>query len=65
MLTLKEEKYVQELVKGKSQREAYRAAYPNSKKWPDKTVDERACKLFNQYKVNAIFYAVVGAVNKR
>lgn len=53
MLTPKQEKYVQELIKGKSQREAYRAAYPNSKKWLDKTVDERACRLFNQCKVNA------------
>lgn len=50
-LTLKQEKFVQELIKGKSQREAYRIAYPKSLKWADNTVDSRASKLFNSYKV--------------
>jgi phage terminase small subunit len=50
-LTLKQEKFVQELIKGKSQREAYRIAYPKSLKWADNTIDSRASKLFNSYKV--------------
>ena len=51
-LTDKQEKFVQELIKGKSQREAYKAAY-NAKSMLDKTIDERASKLFKEYKVSA------------
>lgn len=49
-LTFKQEKFVQELIKGNSQREAYKIAY-NASKMTDKTIDERASRLFNQYKV--------------
>lgn len=49
-LTFKQEKFVQELIKGKSQREAYKIAY-NASKMTNKTIDERASRLFNQYKV--------------
>ena len=45
-LTDKQEKYIQELIKGKSQRQAYLAAYPKSKKWKDTSVDVEAAKLF-------------------
>ncbi len=51
-LTLKQEKYVQELVKGKTQREAYKAAY-NTRKMTDKTIDEKASRLLSQGKVRA------------
>lgn len=46
MLTSKQEKYVQNLVKGMSQREAYKNAYKNN--MTDKQIDEEACKLLNQ-----------------
>lgn len=49
-LTDKQEKFVQELIKGKSQREAYRIAYPKSKA-SDNTVDVKASKLFSLDKV--------------
>ena len=49
-LTDKQEKFVQELIKGKSQREAYKAAY-NCSRMKDKTIDETASKLFNNHKV--------------
>ena len=52
MLTIRQEKFVQELVKGKSQRQAYKAAY-NCSRWKDKTVDETACKLLKHPKVYA------------
>lgn len=55
-LTDKQERYVQELIKGKSQRDAYKTAYPSSLKWSDKTVDEAACRLFNNSKVNARYH---------
>jgi phage terminase small subunit len=45
-LTDRQEKFVQELIKGKSQREAYRAVY-GCKGWKDKSIDNRASKLFN------------------
>ena len=51
-LTDKQEKFVQELIKGKSQREAYKIAYPNCKA-KDKTIDEYASRLMKTSKVSA------------
>ncbi len=53
MLTLKQEAFVQELVKDKSQREAYRISYPRSQHWKDETVDSKACNLLKKGKVKA------------
>ena len=50
-LTAKEEKYVQGLVAGLSQRQAYLKAYPNSKEWKDRTVDSRASELLKKSNV--------------
>lgn len=50
-LTDKQERFVQELLKGKTQREAYRIAYPKSLKWKDSAVDETASKLLKNPKV--------------
>ena len=50
-LTAKEEKYVQGLVAGLSQRKAYREAYPNSINWKDRTVDSRASELLKKSNV--------------
>jgi phage terminase small subunit len=50
-LTDKREKYVQELIKGRSQREAYRIAFPSSVKWTDAAVDTQASILFADSKV--------------
>ena len=50
MLTDKQEKYVLGLIEGKSQREAYRAAYDASH-MKDETVDKRACELLKNGKV--------------
>lgn len=52
ILTAKQEIFVQELVKGKSQREAYKAAY-NASNMKDSTIDEHACRIFKKDKVNA------------
>lgn len=51
-LTDNQEKYVQELIKGKSQREAYRTAYPKSIKWAGNAIDVNASKLFNSTNVS-------------
>lgn len=55
MLTAKQENYVQELLKGKSQRQAYLVAYPNSKKWKESVVDSKASTLFKNGKVKERF----------
>ena len=52
MLTTKQERFVQELIKGKSQREAYRIAYPRSKDWKDSAVDCEASKMVKNHKVS-------------
>lgn len=43
----KNEKFAQGIFEGLSQRKAYRAAFPSSKKWKDSTVDNRASELYN------------------
>ena len=45
------EVFCQEIIKGKSQRQAYYIAYPSSKKWKEKTVDNRASELCNTREV--------------
>jgi phage terminase small subunit len=50
-LTQKQEQFIQELISGKSQREAYKQAYPNSVKWTDNAVDSRASRLLKTDKV--------------
>ena len=52
MLTAKQEKFVQELIKGKSQREAYKNSY-NTSKLKEKSIDELASRLFKQVKVRS------------
>ena len=49
-LTSKQEKVIQALVAGKSQRQAYKEAY-NATKMKDKTIDERASVLFKNDKI--------------
>lgn len=50
MLTAKQEKFVRNLVKGMSQREAYKKSY-NAENMTDKSIDEEACRLFNDIKI--------------
>ena len=46
-LTPKQEKFVQALIAGKSQREAYKEAY-NAANMKDETIDKRASELFSK-----------------
>ena len=52
ILTPKQEKYVQGIISGMSQREAYKSSYDCSK-MKDKTVDEKASRLMANGKVRA------------
>ncbi|WP_398577195.1 terminase small subunit, partial [Streptococcus gordonii] len=50
-LTVKQEKFVQGIISGLSQRQAYREAYPSAKKWLDSSVDSKAVVLLQNAKV--------------
>lgn len=51
LVNAKHEKFVQNLIRGMSQRQAYLDAFPSSKKWKEATVDSRACELAKNSKV--------------
>lgn len=50
-LTPKQEMFVQGIISGLSQRQAYRQAFPNSQKWKDSAVDSNASGLLQNTKV--------------
>lgn len=50
-LTINQERYVRELLEGKSQRQAYIAAYPKAANWKPEIVDSKASTLFANGKV--------------
>ena len=50
-LTDKQERFVQELLSGKTDRQAYYIAYPRSRNWKDNSVDNKACLLKQNAKV--------------
>ena len=50
-LSVKQEKFCNYYIECGNASEAYRSAYPNSKKWADKTVWERASVLLKNNKV--------------
>ena len=52
MLTAKQEQFVQNIIQGMSQADAYRSAYPNTK-MSDKTIHEAASRLMSNNKVVA------------
>lgn len=58
-LTPKQEKYVQGLVAGLSQRKAYREAYPNSTKWKDATVDNKASAMLREDEILARYNEII------
>ena len=51
-LTTKQEIFVQQLIAGQSQRQAYRRAYPSAKKWKDNVVDNKASELLKNGEVS-------------
>lgn len=50
-LTPKQELFVQGIITGLSQRQAYRQAYPSAVKWRDKVVDNKASELLKNGEV--------------
>ena len=51
MLTPKQEKFVRNLIKGMSQREAYKNSY-DAENMSDKVIDNEASKLFNSHEIS-------------
>ena len=49
----KQEKYIQGIIAGMSQRKAYREAFPTSHRWKDETVDNKASELFRNSEILA------------
>ena len=63
MLTPKQEIFVQNIVKGMSQADAYRSAY-SAKKMSDKTIHEAASRLMADSKVSARVKELRGQIDK-
>lgn len=63
MLTAKRERFVQNLVKGMSQREAYKNSH-NAKNMKDETIDSKASILFKDEKVRARYEELIKATAK-
>ncbi len=57
-LTIQQEIFIKELIKGKTQRQAYYVAYPHSKKWKHNSVDVNASKLFSNAKIKLRFQEI-------
>lgn len=57
-LTVKQEKFVQNIVSGMSQRQAYKDAY-NAENMTDKSIDEEACRLFNDIKISTRYKSIM------
>ena len=63
-LTKQQEKYVNYLIRGDSQRQAYMKAYPNSKKWKQSSVDAEASKMLAIPKVSTRYNKLMQKVNE-
>ena len=57
MLTIKQEKFIQNIANGMSQREAYKDAY--NAKYKDEVIDVRACELFKSSKVQVRYNELI------
>jgi len=63
-LTAKQEKFISGLIKGLSQREAYKQSY-STKNMKNSTIDVKASELLKNGKVSARFNEINGKVVKR
>lgn len=64
MLTAKQEKFVQNIVKGMTQRTAYKKAY-NVKKMKNEFIDSKASTLFKQVKVKQRYDELIQKANDK
>lgn len=64
MLTIKQEKFVQNILKGMSQRDAYKNSY-DAKNMKDKTIDDKASLLFKKEEIRARYHELLKKVENR
>ena len=58
MLNVKQEKFIQNIINGMSQRQAYKDAY--NAKYKDEDIDSKASNIFNSDKVQARYKELMG-----
>ena len=63
MLTAKQERFVQNIVKGMTQREAYKDAY-DAENMKDETIDTEACLLFKDQKISKRYQELIKELEK-
>lgn len=63
MLNIKQERFVQNIVNGMSQRQAYKEAY--NAKYSDKSIDEHASTLFNSEKVQERYKELLSKIEDK
>lgn len=63
MLTAKQEKFVRNLIKGMSQREAYKNSY-DAENMSDKVIDNEASKLFNSREISIRYKELQDSLDK-
>jgi hypothetical protein len=63
-LTKPQETFIQELLKGNTQRQAYLKAYPSKKKWKESSVDTAASNLLKNDKVKTRYTEVLNKMRK-
>ena len=64
MLTVKQEKFIQNIIKGMTQRDAYKNSY-DAKNMKDETIDNKACKLFKQDKIRARYEELLSKIENK
>lgn len=63
MLTAKQEKFIQNIITGMSQRDAYKNAY-NAENMKDATIDTEACLLLKDPKVSKRYQEILKEMEK-
>jgi phage terminase small subunit len=63
-LTPKQERFIQNIVSGMSQRQAYKDAY-NAENMTDEVIDVKACELFNDGKVKVRYQELIGKLEDK
>ena len=64
-LTKPQEIFIQELLKGNTQRQAYLKAYPSKKKWKESSLDSAASSLLKNEKVKARYEQLLNKMREK
>ena len=64
-LTKPQEIFIQELLKGNTQRQAYLKAYPSKKKWKENSIDAAASTLFKNDKVHKRYEQLLNKMREK